>query len=116
MDLRVVNKLKKEKEMVNKINTNIPAYTLISYKRDKKRNPVGVVVATKNPATGDIHYGHALCRKGDRFTKARALAIALGRTDFNTYDTICKIPSLQNTLNRVKERAKKYFKNDFCHA
>ena len=90
--------------------TKIPPYTLIAYKRDKKRNPVGVVVATKDPQTGHINYGFSLCRKGDRFTKARALEIALGRSQFDDYDMICTIHSLRDTLNKVEARAKKYYK------
>lgn len=98
--------------MAQKYTTYIPPQTLIAYKRDKNRNPVGVVVATKCPYNGQIHYGYALCRKGDRFTKARALEIALGRTKFNEFDMICTIHSLRDTLNRVEARAKKYYKQN----
>jgi hypothetical protein len=83
----------------------VPAFTLVQYKRDKNRNPVGVVVARM--VDGQVRYGFSLCRKGDRFNKARALEIALGRVDAEV--TICP-NSLEQTFDIVVDRAKRYFK------
>jgi len=61
----------------------IPKNTVIQYVRHKggkKKNvPYGVVVAVKNADTG-FNVGYSLCNKKDKFCKAMALRIALGRT------------------------------------
>jgi hypothetical protein len=96
----------KEKMMGDSNKTfTVPAFTLVQYKRDKNRNPVGVVVARK--VGEEVRYGFSLCRKGDRFNKARALEIALGRV--NAKVTICP-NSLEQTFDIVMDRAARYFK------
>jgi hypothetical protein len=59
----------------------VPSSTLISYSRDKKGNPRGVLVAVKIGDRGDFNIGYAQCRKEDKFSKNVGLKIALGRAN-----------------------------------
>lgn len=60
---------------------NIPQNTLISYSRDKKGNPHGVLVSVKTGDRGGFNIGYSQCRKGDTFSKSMGLKIALERAN-----------------------------------
>lgn len=86
--------------------SNIPKYSVIQYVR-KKRTPFGVIVAIKSDysQTG-FDIGYSLCNKKDRFTKRRALEIALGRADIGTFEYPQEIKKM---MPRFIERCKKYY-------
>ena len=91
---------------MTKVPVTIPRYTLIAYHRDKKRNPIGAVVAMR---VGDeIRFGASLCMKSDR--KGFSKSEALGRAIDNILSDYPMIPdSMQKTYLRVYERALKYY-------
>lgn len=57
----------------------IPKHSIISYIRNRKGKPVGVLVAVKNEQGYSV--GYSLCCKRDRFCKEMGLRIALGRAN-----------------------------------
>ena len=60
----------------------IPKFTVIQYLRNKKRVPYGVLVAVKNENSPRGYcFGYSLCNKKDRFNKAMALKVAIGRAN-----------------------------------
>jgi hypothetical protein len=86
---------------------------LVQYKRTKKGNPQGVVVAI---APGII--GWSLCNKKDRFLKEKAIDIAAKRALKALYldpvsrseDYYTKIPFTLSELSLIMlERSEKYF-------
>lgn len=93
-------------------NNSIPPYTLITYSRDKNRNPIGVLVAIKTGDNGEFNIGYAQCRKGDRFSKKLGLNIAIGRAEYETnLNTLDSMPhNLKKILSRFISRCEKYYK------
>jgi hypothetical protein len=91
---------------------NVPANTLISYSRDKKGNPHGVLVAIKRGDRGGFNIGYAQCRKGDKFSKNMGLKIAVGRASFDTtFHSLDNLPhSLRQMLPEFVKRCEKYYK------
>ena len=92
---------------------NIPQNTLISYSRDKKGNPHGVLVAVKaDDRRGDFNIGYSQCRKGDTFSKNMALKIALGRAEFDTsFESLQHMPhNLRKMLPSFIQRCERYYK------
>ena len=95
---------------------NIPAQSLVHYVREKNGTPRGVLVAVKTDSSefGERFIGWSYCRKTDRFTKERAIDIAVGRAMAGTALTdLC--PSLMpralwRHLPIFIERCKKYYK------
>jgi len=90
-------------------------HVIVEYKRNSKKEPVGVVVAT---GAGII--GWALCNKNDTFNKAFGLHIALTRatkmaslTQFGRRDFVFdKLPfTLTDLYNKVEGRSNAYFKS-----
>jgi hypothetical protein len=95
------------------VNTvTVPSSTLISYSRDKKGNPRGVLVAVKVGNRGDFNIGYAQCRKEDKFNKNMGLKIALGRASFDTsYHSLDNIPhDLRKMLPSFISRCERYYK------
>lgn len=89
----------------------IPQYTLITYLRDKKRNPIGVLVAVKTSNNGEFNIGYAMCRKGDRFCKKMGLKIALGRCEHFDAPYLETMPyNLKKMMPRFMQRCAKYYK------
>lgn len=89
----------------------IPAKTIIKYIRKGKRVPYGVIVAVKSP-DGEVRVDYSLCKKGDRFTKAMALEIAIGRA-MNTKSKMDRriLPhSVMREINEFNKRAAKYYR------
>ena len=89
----------------------VPSSTLISYNRDKKGNPRGVLVAVKIGDRGDFNIGYAQCRKEDKFSKNMGLKIALGRATFDTYRSLNNIPhNIRKMLPSFIKRCERYYK------
>jgi hypothetical protein len=89
----------------------IPPYTLISYSRDKKRNPTGVLVAIKTGDNGEFNIGYAQCCKHDRFHKKMGLKIAIGRAEMENYNSLDNIPHvIRKMLPEFVKRCEKYYK------
>jgi hypothetical protein len=93
---------------------NFGGHVIVEYKRNSKKMPVGVVVAT-----GSGIIGWSLCSQADTFNKAFGLNIALNRAikieslpSFMREEFILeKIPnSLIKLYVKVLERSKAYFK------
>lgn len=91
---------------------NIPQNTLISYSRDKKGKPHGVLVSVKTGDRGGFNIGYSQCRKGDTFSKSMGLKIALGRADFDaTFNSLNHMPhNLRKMLPSFIQRCEKYYK------
>jgi hypothetical protein len=88
---------------------NIPAQSLVHYVREKNGTPRGVLVAVK--MDGSHFIGWSYCRKTDRFTKERAIDIAVGRAMSGTALTTDHMPQqLSRDLPIFIERCKKYYK------
>jgi hypothetical protein len=84
-------------------------HTVVKYVRNKKGNPIGVLVAVK----GDrgFRIGYSLCRIGlDKFKKETGLKIAFGRAD--VWGLVPQeIPrDIAKNLPSFLERCKKYYK------
>jgi hypothetical protein len=89
----------------------IPAYTLVTYKRNKNGDPVGVLVAKKNQGDGSFTIGYSQCRKGDKFNKKMGLNIALGRCDNFDVKYFNSMPhSLRKILPDFIKRCERYYK------
>jgi len=85
--------------------------TLHVYVRDRKNNPIGIVLALRHEDnTYSLGWSYAK-RKHDKFDKEIGLSIAMGRA-------LCprpcrsKVPYEVNKLiPQMEDRAKRYFKN-----
>lgn len=93
-------------------DVDIPQNTLISYSRDKKGNPRGVLVAVKGNRNGDFNIGYAQCRKEDKFSKNMGLKIAVGRAELGyNYNSLDNLPhNLRKMLPSFIQRCERYFK------
>jgi hypothetical protein len=96
---------------------NIPAQSLVHYVREKNGTPRGVLVAVKtdSPKTSLLGQGRFIgwsyCRKTDRFTKERAIDIAVGRAMSGTAFDDGQMPhQLSRHLPVFIERCRKYYK------
>lgn len=89
----------------------IPKHTVIQYIRSNKKIPYGVLVAIKTE--DGFRVGWSLCRKEDRFSKTRALDIAIGRAQTASGD-IWNPPSnphsVYKMLPKFYDRCMKYYK------
>lgn len=90
------------------MNVSIPRHTVIQYLRNKKGVPYGVLVAVKNP---DSRYrvGYSVCNRKDRFSKQRALEIAIGRAEVCS-DLGPTPHDVAKNLGNFKDRCDKYYK------
>lgn len=90
----------------------VPSSTLISYSRDKKGNPRGVLVAVKIGDRGDFNIGYAQCRKEDKFSKNMGLKIAVGRAELGfNYNSLDNLPhNLRKMLPSFIQRCEKYYR------
>ena len=93
------------------IDLNIPKYSLITYYRDKRGEPKGVLVAVPTQHKGDFSIGYAQCRKGDKFSKKMGLKIALGRAVFQPshsfFDTMPH--NLRKMMPAFVRRCERYY-------
>ncbi len=92
----------------------LPKQTLIQYLRKKNGLPYGVIVAVRRD-DGEVAVDFSLCNtKKDRFTKERALEIAIGRAmsskkDDGNSDRI--LPhSLYREMKKFNDRVCKYYR------
>ena len=91
--------------------TNPPNNTIFQYVRNRRRERVGVVVATKRP-DNTVGFGYSLCatNRGDAFDPTTALNIAIGRAE-NFPHFQGEIPqSVENDWGVIYDRATRYFK------
>lgn len=92
----------------------LPRHTLIQYLRKKNGLPYGVLVAVRRD-DGEVSVDFSLCNTNkDRFTKERALEIAIGRAMSSKRDDGSGHRTLPHSLYRemakFNERASKYYK------
>lgn len=80
---------------------------LVSYYRDKKRNPRGAVVGLRTP-DGRLVVGWSLCCKRDQFSKSKARVIAEGRALVGS--TVAVPAPLVPLIEDMEVRVRKYFK------
>lgn len=81
------------------------------YVRDKRRNPVGVLIAYKTQ-DGEVVYGWSKCNtKEDRFNKVHGVAIAFNRAVGGGFAADGKRPrAVEKLWDKFVARATKYFK------
>jgi len=79
---------------------------LIKYVRDKKRRPIGAIVALDK-----VSVGWSKCSKHDLWNKKIALNVAAGRAEASNYrDIFYNIPhSFKKDIEWMRERAKREF-------
>lgn len=82
---------------------------LISYIRDKKNNPRGVIVAVKRK-DGSIGINYSFCRKSDKFSKEIGCRIAIGRASIDYQSPISCPREVYKRLGKFLARTEKYFK------
>lgn len=91
----------------------IEKHTLVQYVRRSNGTPYGVIVAVRRP-DGEVSVDFSLCNtKKDRFTKERALEIAIGRAMNSKKDEGCerRLPhSLYRHMQNFNKRVAKYYK------
>lgn len=91
----------------------LPQHTLIQYLRKPNGLPYGVLVAVRRD-DGEVSVDFSLCNtKKDRFTKERALEIAIGRAMSSKNDDTCDriLPhSLYREMAKFNKRVSKYYK------
>ena len=78
------------------------------YIRNKKNEPVGVVLATKLP-TGEVVTGWSKCCKTDKFDKQIGIQIALGRAIKGSSAVLPH--QINKALSNMAVRAVRYFKS-----
>jgi hypothetical protein len=81
---------------------------VVQYIRNKKKKPLGVLVAIKHE--DGFKVGYSMCNTKDRFKKATALKIAFARAD--VWNLIpCDLPrEIARNLPGFVERCKKYYR------
>lgn len=85
--------------------------TLKQLVRDRKGQPRGMVVSTVIDGKIRMGWSHTNTKAGDRFDKRRAFTIALGRAE-NGWGPTTHVPvSTVKVLNKMAERAVRYYKN-----
>lgn len=88
---------------------------LKQYIRDKKNNPIGILLATQKDNV--IHIGWSLCSKKDKFNKEKGMTIAEGRLNsyflpLDYYSTKFELKhphSIQRDVDYIVDRAKRYY-------
>ena len=83
---------------------------LHTYVRDRKNNPIGVVVAVKLDTK--IHCGWSLVKRksGDKFDRETGLSIALGRAVVTTGYAQNVPQTIKKNFDSILVRASRYFK------
>jgi hypothetical protein len=86
---------------------------LINYLRDKSNNPVGVVVAIKDPDYGnEIRLGWSQCHTPlDRFNREKGIEIAIGRARCDRQPKKPLPHDIRYALVNLLQRAKKYYQD-----
>jgi len=93
------------------IMTNPPNNTIFQYVRNRRREKVGVVVATKR-SDNTIGLGFSLCatNRGDTFNPTTALNIAVGRAENFPHFKDALPQSVKADWDMIYDRACRYFK------
>jgi hypothetical protein len=91
--------------------TNPPNNTIFQYVRNRRRERVGVVVATKR-SDNTVGIGYSLCatQRGDNFDVLTALEIAAGRAENYPYFKGSIPQSVTKDWMEIVDRANRYFK------
>jgi hypothetical protein len=91
--------------------TNPPNNTIFQYVRNRRREKVGVVVATRR-SDNTIGLGFSLCatNRGDKFNPATALEIAVGRAENFPHFKAVLPQSVKADWDMIYDRACRYFK------
>jgi hypothetical protein len=84
----------------------IPKHSIISYVRNRKGNPVGILVASKHKKSFKV--GYSLCCKKDRFSREMGLKIAFGRSEAGSDEAVPHI--IRRALPEFAERCRRYYK------
>ena len=82
---------------------------LVSYIRDNKGIPHGVIVALKRE-NGTVGINYSFCRKTDRFNKDIGIKIAMGRALNNNKNFVLCPHEIYKKMNFIFDRAEKYFR------
>jgi len=92
--------------------TNPPNNTIFQYVRNRRREKIGVVVATKRD-DNTVGYGYSLCavNRGDDFNPSTALNIALGRAQTWPFFQGVVPSSVANDWEEIWDRSERYFKD-----
>lgn len=83
---------------------------LVQYARDKKGNPIGVVMAIKAPMGSAIRISWSACCRHDEFSKEKGKKIARDRAHTGTAAIIPR--KLRPIAEYMYSRAVDYFKTD----
>ena len=91
--------------------SNPPNNTIFQYVRNRRREKVGVVVATKRE-DNTVGLGFSLCatNRGDKFNPVTALQIAVGRAETFPYFKAEVPHSVMEDWRIIYDRACRYFK------
>jgi hypothetical protein len=91
--------------------TNPPNNTIFQYVRNRRREKVGVVVATRR-SDNTVGLGFSLCatNRGDTFNPATALEIAVGRAENFPHFKATLPQSVKADWDIIYDRACRYFK------
>jgi len=91
--------------------SNPPNNTIYQYVRNRRRERVGVVVATKRD-DNTVGFGFSLCatNRGDKFNPTTALEIAIGRAQNFPYFKGDVPQSVNQDWQIIYDRAVRYFK------
>jgi hypothetical protein len=92
---------------------NLPKNTIVQYVRKSNGQPYGVIVAVRRP-DGEVSVDFSLCNtKKDKFSKERALEIAVGRALNSKKDDGSNrlLPrSLYREVEAFNKRVSKYYR------
>lgn len=84
--------------------------SLVQFVRDRKGHPRGLVVATVIDNEIRLGWSCANTKAGDKFNKILGYKIAFGRAEIGQGLCVNTPPAVQKVMNRVAERAVKYYK------
>lgn len=88
----------------------IPKHTIISYVRDNKGRPRGALIAVREENGKGYKVGYSLCNKLDRFSKAMAVKIALGRAEVAPAREEETLPHLiRRNITAFLQRCERYY-------
>lgn len=87
----------------------IPKFTIISYIRDRKRRPLGALVAIKDASGRGFRIGYSLCNKQDRFSRSTAVKIALDRANGQSDEQTNPPHIVRRSIPSFMERCSRYY-------
>ncbi len=87
----------------------IPKHTIISYVRNRKGTPKGILVAVKHGNGFGI--GYSFCNKNDRFCKEMGLRIAIGRSNADGISLEALPHAIRKAFPEFTKRCLRYYKH-----